>query len=330
MGDVPSSWAEGSKQGILPNPRGHSHYRHHVSLTDLRKQTGVLLQAIDQTTTRALACGALQPIDTSQSVITDQGVEFLVRSVSSLIRKKQADKQDRGKGPDFNPFLPPEPELTLAQVSDSHLAILNKFNVIDRHLLIITRQFEHQERLLTRADFAALWRCLQEMDGLGFYNGGRVAGASQRHKHLQLVPLPLSPDIDGTPMDVVWSGAQTAGEPLVLPALPFSHRFLRLPDSSLSDTEGNAAYCLDAYLKMLSLVGVEQVDREDGLYQSAPYNLLLTRRWMLLVPRSEESCEGISINSLGFVGSLFVPQAADLEKVERLGPMHILGAVTLP
>ena len=32
---------------------------------------------------------------------------------------------------------------------------------------------------------------LAEFDGLGFYNGGETAGASQPHKHLQIVPLPL-------------------------------------------------------------------------------------------------------------------------------------------
>ena len=299
-----------------------------MTRVDLRHQTGVLLQAIDQTTQQALACGALQPIDTSQVVISQSGVDFLVRSVSSLTRKRQAGKKDQAKGPDFNPFLPPEPELTVADVSDSHLAILNKFNVIDRHLLIITRHFEHQERLLNQADFIALWRCLQEFDGLGFYNAGRVAGASQRHKHLQLVPLPLAPDITGTPMDVIWSDVPQVGEPLSLPALPFGHRFLRLPELSPTDLQGNADYSLDAYHRMLKLVGITAVQKDDGDYQSTPYNLLMTRRWMLLVPRTLESFEGISINSLGFVGSLFVPRQKDLETVERLGPMSFLQSVT--
>jgi ATP adenylyltransferase len=54
----------------------------------------------------------------------------------------------------------------------------------------------------------------------------------------------------------------------------------------------------------------------------------MTRRWMLLVPRTLESFQGISINSLGFVGSLFVPRPTDLETVEQLGPMAFLQAVT--
>ena len=44
----------------------------------------------------------------------------------------------------------------VADVSDTHLCLLNKFNVIEHHLLIVTRKFEHQETLLTVRDFQAV------------------------------------------------------------------------------------------------------------------------------------------------------------------------------
>ena len=67
------------------------------------------------------------------------------------------------------------------------------------------------------------------------------------------------------------------------------------------------------------------------LHQSAPYNLLVTRRWMLLVPRSAECVEGVSVNALGFAGSLFVRDAAQMEVIKRLGPMTVLQrAAALP
>jgi len=38
--------------------------------------------------------------------------------------------------------------------------------------------------------------------GSRFYNAGRVAGASQARKHLQLVPLPLAPEVPApTPLE---------------------------------------------------------------------------------------------------------------------------------
>ncbi|MFN2646613.1 MAG: phosphorylase, partial [Burkholderiales bacterium] len=63
--------------------------------------------------------------------------------------------------------------------------------------------------------------------------------------------------------------------------------------------------------------------------QSAPYNLLATRRWMLLVPRGCERYESISVNALGFAGSLFVRSDVELERVRDAGPMAVLRAVTL-
>jgi ATP adenylyltransferase len=51
---------------------------------------------------------------------------------------------------------------------------------------------------------------------------------------------------------------------------------------------------------------------------------------MLLVPRSEERVEGVSINALGFAGSLFVRDAAQMKVIERLGPMAALQRVALP
>ena len=300
-----------------------------MAIIDLRSQTGVLQRAIEQRTELALACGALQPIITRQETLHDCGVRFLVRSVSSLDDKRIAASQDKqDEGDDYNPFLPPDPALTVADVSDTHRAVLNKFNVIDHHLLIITRRFEHQEELLTYADFHALWRCLREIDGLGFYNGGKVAGASQRHKHLQLIPLPMLADTHGTPMDGVWSKAPQTGRAMSFPDLVFPHLFLRLPETGSKTLEETAAYSLQAYREMLQQLGIRPQSVEGAELQAAPYNLLLTRRWMLLVPRSRERCEGISVNALGFAGSLFVRNEKELSTVKRIGPMNILRAVS--
>ena len=58
--------------------------------------------------------------------------------------------------------------------------------------------------------------------------------------------------------------------------------------------------------------------------QPFPYNLLMTSEWMLMIPRSEEKYNGISINSLGFAGSFFVKEKADKKAIEEVGPMNVL------
>jgi ATP adenylyltransferase len=51
---------------------------------------------------------------------------------------------------------------------------------------------------------------------------------------------------------------------------------------------------------------------------------------MLLVPRSVEHADGVSINGLGFAGSLFVRDAVQMETVRRHGPMRVLQRVAMP
>ncbi len=304
-----------------------------ISPVDLRLTPGTLMPALQVRTTAAIACGALHTIETEQTLIEDGGVRFLVRAVSSLRRKAREQKRRAATGKataaDFNPFLPPEPELTVGAIGDAHIAVLNKFNVLERHLLIVTRAFEHQERLLTQADFAALAWSMGEIDGLGFYNGGTVAGASQTHKHLQLVPLPLTDAMPGLPMEARFPSL-VPGVPARLDDLPFRHAYASLEPGWWQQPETAAASLHTLYRCMLQDCGIGAANRSDGPWQDSPYNLLLRRGWMLLVPRRAEHCENISVNALGFAGSLFVRGEVEMEQVRQTGPMRILAAIGLP
>ena len=79
---------------------------------------------------------------------------------------------------------------------------------------------------------------------------------------------------------------------------------------------------------MLEELGIKAVMVDGEPRQSAAYNLLMRRDWMLMVPRSQERFETISINALGFAGSLFVRDEKELNRVEEIGPMHILNQVS--
>ena len=289
-------------------------------------EPGSLVPAFEERTRRAIASGALQPIHTDQVRVEDGGVRFLVRVVSSL-RRKAAEARGPGiqtqQAPgSANPFLPPDPALTVAPISRTHLAVLNKFNVLERHLLIVTRGFEHQEALLTRDDFRALCVCMAEYPSLGFYNGGRVAGASQPHKHLQLVPLPFEPHGTGVPMAPLLTGDGPR-----CPQLPFAHAFGRLTRSIRSEALAAADEAHALYLRLLSAPGIQAMPQDSGERQSAPYNLLVADGWMLAVPRVKEFWRGISINALGFAGSLFVKEWVQLELIRAEGPMAVLETV---
>lgn len=287
---------------------------------------GTLWTRILQTTREALNCGALKPIQTEGKVMENGGVDFLVRMVSSLARK-DADKvlvaeKSKGGSEKPNPFLPYERDMFVADVSDTHICLLNKFNVIEHHLLMVPRTFEHQESLLRVEDFEAARRCMAEFEGLAFYNGGTIAGASQDHKHLQLIPLPMGAGAHGVPMETLLE--QPRETPGQVSGLPFVHAFKRF--SSITDVpQDMAAQALhQMYRLMLQQVGMNPFAEREVPLQSGPYNLLFTREWMLLVPRSRECFESISINALGFAGGLLARNPEEMDLIKRKGGMGVL------
>ncbi|MBI3067635.1 MAG: phosphorylase [Betaproteobacteria bacterium] len=286
-----------------------------------------LWPAVLERTRHALARGALAPIETAQEVIEDGGVRFVVRRVSSLAHKAEdrARREERARPADLrSAAFPIEQELFVAEVSDTHVAVLNKFPVIPHHLLLVTRRYVDQEALPDEADFEALAACLREFDSLGFYNGGVEAGASQPHKHLQLVPLPLGAD-RAAPVEALFKALRAAPGIRRVPGLPFRHAFAWCEPVR----NGAGTRLFRTFHSLFAAAGLGGTRRDGVLYQSAPYNMLIGRDWMLVVPRSRECFEGISINALGFAGSLFVKNEHELARVRRAGPMAVLAAVAV-
>ncbi len=280
--------------------------------------TGALPALVAHSVKRATDAGAIEAISTECEYVEDQGVHFVVRRVSNLARKAVARRLQRqrersAKRPE-NPFLPYDERLFVCNLSPTHLCLLNKYNVVDHHLLLVTREFREQREPLGGDDFEALAFCLEALDGLGFYNAGREAGASQRHKHLQLVSLPLAPEGPPVPLEARLPSQSGDGAASV-DGLPFRHAFVRLAAAGPKALE-------DAYLELLEWLSVDAA--------AQPYNLLATRRWMLLVPRSRERFQTISVNTLGFAGSLLVKNGQELERVREVGPMRILREVAQP
>ncbi len=290
---------------------------------------GTLWTALLEREREALASGALRPIATEESVLEDAGVRFILRRVSSLERKAQAGSLAKAPAGDRgNPFLPPDPALTVGEISPTHVAVLNKHPVIEHHLLVVTKRFVAQEEALDYDDFAAVATCLGETDGLAFYNAGRDAGASQPHKHLQLAPLPLGAGPWDVPMETLFDSWAAAGPVLRLLRLPFRHAFALLDPPLFDDRERAAGRMHELYDAAMAVIGVvEEGAANDEPKRMVPYNLLVTRRWMLAVPRSRERFESISVNALGFAGSLFVRDAAAMQRLREAGPMRVLKEV---
>jgi ATP adenylyltransferase len=295
---------------------------------------GTLWKDIVKSTQRALRIGAQLPIPTEYEFVEERGIRFFVRILSRLKEKDKARKKQQeaysSSGKAINPFLPYDENMFVTDISDTHVALLNKFNVVEHHLLIVTRYFEDQEILLTLHDFEALWACMSEYNGFGFYNGGEEAGASQRHKHLQMVPLPLAPEGPEVPIEPLIHKAQFKDKFGVIPDLPFSHVLARFKDNITVSPYDAARKTFELYSSMLEKLGLDSPCLDILKKQSKPYCLLVTRQWILLVPRSREFFDSISINSLSFAGALLVRDSEQMDLLKKKGPMLVLQSVALP
>lgn len=262
-----------------------------------------LWQKMQQVAECALQDGHLLSIDNSFERQPELGIDFVVRYAPQLQAKIRAGIDNKASDKPRNPFLPPEPELTVESIAPNHTLILNKFNVLPIHALLITEQFVEQSDQLMLTDFQAVSSLLAATDGLIFYNGGKAAGASQPHRHFQLVPqdfgngsLPIQAAIDNCRHH---ERAQI---------FPFEHRLFWLPDY-----QPETLY--DAWLKLE--------------YAWQPYNLLITQQWMLVVPRKCESVQGISINSLAFAGGLLAKNAEERAIIKQTGCIELMRQVCL-
>jgi len=276
----------------------------------------------------AASLGAIKPIETETRIVEEADIRFLVRFLAGRDRKQEARKLESAAharaGRD--PFLPYDEALFVANLSATHVCLLNKFNVLPHHVLMVTREFEEQRALLTPADISTMAACLSEVDGLAFYNAGAAAGASQPHKHLQFVPLPLGREGPRVPIEPLIVSARLRDAVGRVAALPFAHALARLHPSADPVPKRAARTMLARYRDLVAATGIGASDPT----RPAPYNLLATREWMLLVPRSREHWASISVNALGFAGSLFVRDEHQLAVLRERGPMTLLRRVATP
>ena len=298
-----------------------------------RFERGALWTKVATRTTQAIERGAIQTIPTHSELVEEGGVNFLIRIISSLAREAQVNVEQQRSSlaaqANQNPFLPYDQDLFVADISDTHVCLLNKFNVLDYHILMVTRSFQEQESLLTLSDFEALLLCLREYEGLAFYNAGKAAGASQRHKHLQMVPLPLTAEVRHLPIEPILRSARFEATMGVVPNLPFLHVITKMNPQWINPSGEGAQDILQQYLDMLGSVGLSGPGTKGDTMRPRPYNLLVTREWMFLVPRSTECFGGISVNALGFAGGFLVRDEEQFNLLKKIGPMNALQHVAM-
>ncbi len=266
-------------------------------------------------TKEAINKGALIPLETK--IINNNSNLYIPFEIRYLI----SDKPDHLKTvkSDINPFLPWDKRLEISQINNSHILILNKYPVQLGHMLLITNDWQPQNGWLRYKDMQALATVNNDTTGLWFFNSSPEAGASQPHRHIQLLRRNKSESMcprNRWFLDLITSTTNTKN------ILASSTKVLPLNDIK-SKIESDELY--NKYIRLCIQIGIGDPNIDDK--PKNPYNLIITPEWIAVVKRCRDCVKGISINALGFAGYLLATKDSDMEWLERNGPVKLLERV---
>jgi len=258
----------------------------------------------------ARASGHLVPLGT-EPVALAEVAPFVLRRLTSF-----PPRHLRPEGPKPNPFLPWDPPLQVELLASGHVLLLNKYPVQPAHLLVIPRGWAPQSGWIEQSDWLAVATVSTDTGGLWFFNSSATAGASQPHRHLQLLPrhasqasCPLADRLE----------AQLAGRER---PWAWAYRLSRRWDPcGCSDLP-------ELYTRHCRELGLGE--SEGDPVPRHPYNLLFDDRWFLTVRREREHCAGFSVNGLGFAGYLLCTERSNRDWLRRHGPWRLLESVAAP
>lgn len=204
----------------------------------------------------------------------------------------------------FDPFeyTSPPPKLFVADVGATHFLVLNKFAIVPEHFILATRHFAAQTHVLEADDLHATLSCIRayeeasslsapgahdgDDDGalFAFFNGGEHSGASQPHRHIQL--LPVAAMREGLPKESAWKVLASRLDGTA-PA-PF-RTFSETISLDISREELHAAY-LRLYEQAVRATkgGDATVEVARTGEAAISYNMAMTRSRLVLCPRLAE------------------------------------------
>lgn len=295
---------------------------------------GTLKQRVVAQTQYATDQGSLVPACFEREmVIRQHAIPFIVRIAANLQDKdrdrqeQRAQKMQSGREP--NPFLPYHPDMFVADISTTHVCLLNRFKLFDYPLLIVTRDYAAQENPLTLEDFDAISRCLLEMEGIAFYNGDLQSGASQPHKHFHFIPYPVTTSCHAVPVAERFAPLGRYDELIELDFLPYKHLLCALEWRQDWRPEAIARQLEKLYRRLLQELKQRYPETPDKHFTQA-YNLIVTRDWMKLVLRSAPQFASIPLNALSFTGIFNVRGDCQVDEVVRFSPFTVLQGLGVP
>ena len=245
---------------------------------------------------------------------TDIITRDLYQKNDFIIRKLDTSKLYKRRifGPKQNPFYPWEKTLEIDKIGKNHQLILNKYPVQQGHILLITNTWKPQNGWLDIKDWIAIQKVNKDTSGLWFFNSSPIAGASQPHRHFQL--LRRSKDEKSCPREKWFLELKFNKD--------INSKLKKNIIVSKFNFFENSSSIYNLYLELSMKMGLgDPINNEKPRY---PYNILITNKWIAMIKRSNDHIHGFSINGLGFAGYILVTERSDTNYLRRVGPEKLL------
>lgn len=278
-------------------------------------------------------------------------IKYQIKIVPAFVKKPNALQEPAPK-----PYNTRRKEIPLLDVSPEHVVaeagpfrvILNKYCAVRNQVLLSSVSPRLQTEVLDSSELSSVYRILNVLppNHLAFYNCGADSGASQPHKHMQIVPLEPSVYRDLFPISIISeSGRSHAGlrgwiivdvftalvssdtknRPIVMqhPGVPYTH-FIVQPTG-----ECTGEHLQLLFNTLLSATKSALASQLENPPLAPVYNFLMARDWLMMIPRTNASCNGVGVNSLGMLGILWLGNNEQLQTWSATGFDEILAHVGL-
>lgn len=227
-----------------------------------------------------------------------------------------ASQEMMGPGSDI---VKAHPDQIVGHFNNTHFLALNAFCIFrPQYLLLTNDSHRSQNEPLDLDDISAAVAFLEsvESEHYVFYNCTKDAGCSRYHKHMQILKKPAAdstfrffPDADDSNTRVPYQHSLhrfTLGEPL----------------------DSKEVY--DIYSGFLEeckqTLGIKQTTRST----LCPHNMVLTKEWMIMIPRRSNDCNGIGANAAGMLGMPMMSDEKTYDIWMRNGPAKMLAELGVP
>lgn len=261
-----------------------------------------------------------------------------------------------------------DPEL---EAKASHFLVLNKFAITQGHFILATTENKPQSHLLESDDLAAAMACINAYDQEGkelfvFFNSGQHSGASQPHRHLQLLPveemrsdLPVESEDRVSSWDILTKSVPALSaddnNELIIEAEGWPFRaFAAAVDLKMSAKTLHQTYlalyrracrAVDEYAESKGFAVVAEHAHDIGITDGEAwisYNLALTDTRMVICPRMRDRVDltdregkkagAISLNGTLLAGTALVKSEAEWNalKADATALEGILKRVGIP